>query len=62
MLIQHDDKGPLGNKSLTDTERRYCQTEKEALALVRAIEHFHMYMGRKLNSSQTIEVKFMFMF
>lgn len=37
------------SKSLTDTERRYCQTEKEALALVRSVERFHMYLyGRPL--------------
>lgn len=32
------------SKSLTDTERRYCQTEKEALALVWSVERFHMYL------------------
>lgn len=52
VLIQHDEKGPrviaFGSKSLTDVEKRYCQTEKEALALVWAIEHFHMYLyGKK---------------
>ncbi|CAK1581829.1 unnamed protein product [Parnassius mnemosyne] len=52
VLIQYDDNGPriiaFGNKSLTDIEKRYCQTEKEALALVWAIEHFHMYLyGKK---------------
>ncbi|CAK1599301.1 unnamed protein product [Parnassius mnemosyne] len=52
VLIQYDDNGPriiaFGNKSLTDIEKRYCQIEKEALALVWAIEHFHMYLyGKK---------------
>ncbi|GBP14683.1 hypothetical protein EVAR_91828_1 [Eumeta japonica] len=33
-----------GHKTLTDCERRYCQTEKEALALVWAVEHFHIFL------------------
>ncbi|XP_026746906.1 uncharacterized protein K02A2.6-like [Trichoplusia ni] len=48
VLIQIDGKGPrviaFGNKSLTDCEKRYCQTEKEALALVWAVEHFKIYL------------------
>lgn len=48
VLIQCDMQGPrviaYGHKSLTDVEKRYCQTEKEALALVWAIEHFNMYL------------------
>lgn len=32
------------SKSLTETERRYCQTEKEALALVWSVERFRMYL------------------
>lgn len=48
VLIQIDGKGPrviaYGNKSLTDCEKRYCQTEKEALALVWAVEHFKIYL------------------
>lgn len=51
VLIQHDSRGPriisFGNKSLTETEKRYCQTEKEALALVWAVEHFYMYLYGK---------------
>ncbi|CAB3244910.1 unnamed protein product [Arctia plantaginis] len=52
VLIQYDNNEPriiaFGNKSLSDVEKRYCQTEKEALALVWAIEHFHIYLyGKK---------------
>jgi transposase InsO family protein len=32
------------SRSLTDVETRYSQTEKEALGLVWACEHFHMYL------------------
>lgn len=51
VLLQYDLEGPrviaYGNKSLSDCERRYCQTEKEALALVWAVEHFHIYLYGK---------------
>lgn len=29
---------------MTNTEKRYCQTEKEALGLVWAVEKFHPYL------------------
>lgn len=36
------------SKSLSSTEKRYCQTEKEALALVWAVERFAVYLiGRE---------------
>lgn len=51
LLIQIDAKGPrviaYGNRTLTDCERRYSQTEKEALALVWAIEHFNVFLFGK---------------
>lgn len=52
VLIQINDKGPriisYASKSLSDVEKRYAQTEKEALALVWAVERFHFYLfGRE---------------
>ena len=32
------------SRALTDTESRYSQTEREALAVVWACEHFHLYL------------------
>ena len=32
------------SKALTDVERRYSQTEREALAVVWACEHYHLYV------------------
>lgn len=32
------------SKALTDVERRYSQTEREALAIVWSCEHFHLYI------------------
>ena len=43
----HEEKPSVvmyASKSLTETERRYAQTEKEALALVWAVERFHIYL------------------
>lgn len=52
VLVQTNNEGSriiaYGNKTLTDCERRYCQTEKEALALVWAIEHFNMFLYGKV--------------
>lgn len=48
----NDDSDPriicYASRSLTPTEQRYCQTEKEALALVWAVERFAVYLvGRR---------------
>ena len=32
------------SRSLTEVERRYFQTEREALALVRGCQRFHLYL------------------
>ena len=49
ILAQIDEKSETrivsyASKSLTDTEARYCQTEKEALSLVWAVERFQVYL------------------
>lgn len=36
------------SRSFTDTEQRYSQTVKEALAIVWSVEHFHLFLyGRE---------------
>lgn len=55
VLVQTDNVGEhrvicYASKSLTKTEKRYCQTEKEALAAVWGIERFQMYLlGKKFD-------------
>ena len=48
VLTQKQKNGPrvvcYTSRSLTDTERRYSQTEKEVLALIWACEKFHPYV------------------
>ena len=43
VLLQEHDK-VYANKTLSSVERRYSQTEKEALALVWSVERFHVYL------------------
>lgn len=66
VLIQINDNGPrvisYASKSLSETEKRYCQTEKEALALVWSVERFHFYLyGRSfelITDHKALEVIF----
>ena len=49
VLFQEDDRGvehPLCyfSKKLTDTQKRYCTTEKELLALILALQYFEIYV------------------
>lgn len=49
VLLQQDHEGrrriiSFASKALTETERKYFQTEREALALVWAVDRFHLYL------------------
>lgn len=49
VLVQVSEKGEkriisFASKSLSPTEKRYAQTQREALAIVWACEHFHHYL------------------
>jgi RNase H-like domain found in reverse transcriptase/Integrase zinc binding domain/Integrase core domain len=52
----------FASKSLTSTERNYAQTQREALAVVWAVEHFHFYLlGAKFTvKTDAMGVKFIF--
>ena len=42
---QNDEKVvAYAGRALTDVEKRYSQTEKEALAIIWGVEHFHLYL------------------
>ncbi|XP_036340795.1 uncharacterized protein K02A2.6-like [Rhagoletis pomonella] len=49
VLVQFDDQNEphiisFASKSLSDTEKKYSQTEKDSLALVWAVERYHYYL------------------
>lgn len=67
VLLQEDVRGQrkviaYASKSLTSLERKYCQTEKEALALVWAVDRFRLYLqgGRFTLITDCKPLKFLF--
>ena len=44
IFVQNGRVVPYASKALTDTESRYSQTEREALAVVLGCEHYDMYV------------------
>ena len=47
ILLQENKVVAYGSKALNETEKRYSQTEREALSCVWACEHFHLYLYGK---------------
>ena len=40
----HQQTIAYASRALTETEKRYLQTEKEALAVIWAVDHFHLFL------------------
>ena len=44
LLVQESKVISYASRALMDVESRYSQTEREMLGVVRAVEHFHLYL------------------
>ena len=53
ILVLDDQRIAYGSRALSDVESQYSQTEREALAVVLACEHFDIYVG---GSSLTVVI------
>lgn len=69
LLQKHNENGRMvprviafASKALTDVEKRYAQTHREALAIVWAVKHFYMYLfGTKFTiMSDHLPLKYIF--
>lgn len=55
MLSQEGKVGRYASRALTDVEQRYSQLDREMIAAVFGVEHFHLYIFRQSSrSSRTI--------
>ena len=57
ILSQESKTVAFVSRSLSDTETRYNQAEREALAIVRACEHFDMYIRGAQNVNMITDHK-----
>jgi hypothetical protein len=57
ILSQESKTVAFASRSLSDTETRYSQAEREALAIVWACEHFDMYIRGAQNVNMITDHK-----
>ena len=57
ILSQESKTVAFASRSLSDTETKYNQAEREALAIARACEHFDMYIRGAQNVNMTTDHK-----